>query len=136
MSKERAIALLRTAKILNDPEDIKRFVESAINKLDPETDIVPGIEMAVEMIESSLLSIRENAPDWQDTVVERAQKLSIVEAELGQIKEYASQGAKIRYQAALDNAEGLKKARMNRSLGDYEDRQLEKIPGQRIPEAN
>lgn len=125
MSKEYAISLLKTAKSLNDPEDIKRFVESAIGRLEPEQDVVPGIEMVAIMISEALNEITKNAPDWQDSPDERAMKLCILEKSLFQIKEYTSMGIKIRYQAVLDNAGALQNAKANRSLKEYEKAEIQ-----------
>ena len=50
MSKERAIALLGTAKMMESPEDIRALINKALLFLDTDLDLVPAIELAKDMI--------------------------------------------------------------------------------------
>ncbi len=121
MSKERAIALLGTAKTMESPEDMRSLIAKALLFLRTEPDIVPGLEIAEEMIAEAHARLKTNLPDWADEPSERAEKITICESTLLQIKEYAAEGLKARAQGSLDVAEELMKGRLNHSLQDYED---------------
>ncbi len=124
MGKERAIALLGTAKTMESPEDMRSLIAKALLFLRTEPDIVPGLEMAEEMIGEAHARLKANLPDWADHPTERAEKIAICESALLQIKEYAAEGLKARAQGSLDVAEELIKGRLNRSLQDYEDTKI------------
>lgn len=119
MSKERAIALLGTAKTMQSPEDMRSLIAKALLFLRTEPDIVPGLEIAEEMIAEAHTKLKANLPDWADDPSERAEKIAICESALLQIKEYASEGLKARVQGSLDVAEELMKGKLNRSLQEF-----------------
>ncbi len=119
MSKERAIALLGTAKTMQSPEDMRSLIAKALLFLRTEPDIVPGLEIAEEMIAEAHAKLKANLPDWADDPSERAEKIAICESALLQIKEYASEGLKARAQGSLDVAEELIKGKLNRSLQEF-----------------
>lgn len=85
MSKERAIALLGTAKMMESPEDIRALINKALLFLDTDLDLVPAIELAKDMIWEALQQIQKNAPSHTDTPQERAEKIPICESALLQI---------------------------------------------------
>lgn len=121
MSKERVISLLGTAKTMESPEDMRNLIAKALVLLRSELDLIPGMELARDMIYEALQKLDKNLPDWADTQAERAEKIHICESAFLQIKEYAAEGLKARAQGSLDVAEELLKGRENHSLGDYED---------------
>lgn len=119
MSKEKAIALLGTAKTMQSPEDMRSLIAKALRLLDTEIDLVPGLELTRDMIYEGLQQLHRNMPDYADTPAERSEKIHICESALSQIKEYAIMGLKARAQGSLDVAEDLLKVHLNHSLGDY-----------------
>jgi len=121
MSKERAIALLGTAKTMQSPEDMRSLINKALLFLNTEVDLVPGVELARDMIHEGLQQLDRNMPDYADTPIERAEKIHICESALLQIKEYAAMGLKARTQGSLEVAEDLLKGQANHSLEDYSD---------------
>jgi len=121
MSKERAIALLGTAKMMESPEDIRSLIDKALMHLDTDLDIVSGLELARDMIWEGLKKLQENIPTWDDEPGTRAKKIHVCESALLQIKEYASIGLKARAQGSLDVAETLLQAKANHSLSDFQD---------------
>lgn len=127
MSKERAIALLGTAKNLLSPEDMRRFIDSALVQLRTEADPIPAIKMSKDMIAGGLAQLSKNLPDQFDTPEELAEKFTICESALAQIKEYASAGLKARGRGSLDVAEDLLKGQANHSLEDFADDKDTKI---------
>ena len=122
MSKERAIALLGTAKNLLSPEDMRRFIDSALVQLRTDVEPIEAMEIARDMIEGSLMKLSKNLPDdRRDSPEELAEKFTICEAALLQIKEYAAMGLKARTQGSMDVAEVLCEGQVNHSLDDYSD---------------
>jgi hypothetical protein len=120
MSKERAIALLGTAKNLLSPEDMRRFIDSALVQLRTDVEPIEALEMARDMIEEALLQLGKNLPDERrDSPEDLAEKMAICESALLQIKEYAAMGLKARAQGSLDVAEDLLRGQVNRSLQEF-----------------
>jgi len=120
MSRERAIALLGTARNMMSPEDMRRFIDSALVQLRTDVEPIEAMEMARDMIEGSLMKLSKNLPDdRRDSPVELAEKFTICEAALLQIKEYAAMGLKARTQGSMDVAEVLCEGQVNHSLQDF-----------------
>jgi hypothetical protein len=125
MSKERAIALLGTAKMMESPEDIRALINKALLFLDTDLDLVPAIELAKDMIWEALQQIQKNAPLHTDTPQERAEKIPICESALLQIAEYAKLALKARVQGSIEVAENLQKSKENHTLHDFADTEVE-----------
>lgn len=125
MSKERAIALLGTAKQMESPEDIRSLIERALRLLETDGEPIQMLEISRDMIYTGLQKLHKNMPDWVDTPQEKAEKFAICESALGQIKEYASVGLKARTQGSLNTAEDLLKGHAQHNLQEFSDAEVE-----------
>ena len=123
--KERAIALLGTARSMESPDDMVKLIERAMVYLRDEPELIAGMSMVVDMIYAALGSLATNMPGPDDTLKERAEKIHICEAALLQIVDYAKQGLKVRQLGSMEFAEAAKQARINHGLHEFADTQVE-----------
>jgi len=125
LSKEKAVSLLSTARYMESPEDMRGLIDKALLFLRDEPEIVPGLRHTFDMIYDALQQLQSSLPDSDDTLSLRAEKISICESALLQIKEYAATGLKIRQQGSHECAYSLIHNQMQVTL--------EQCPAQRIP---
>jgi hypothetical protein len=123
--KDRAIALLCTARSMESPEDMVKLIERATDYLRDEPELIAGMQMVADMIYSALWSMGANMPGPDDTLKERAEKIHICEAALLQIGDYAKQGLKVRQLGSMEFAEAAKQARINPGLHEFADTKVE-----------
>lgn len=117
--KDRALALLTTAEMMESPEDMRRLIERAIDLMRDEPEVVAGIDLAMKMIQSASIRVLQNRPSHDDAPSVRAEKIAICESGLLQIIDYAKSGLKARTQGSLEVAESLLQQRANRTLDDF-----------------
>ena len=117
--KDRALALLSTAEMMESSEDMRKLIERARDLMRDEPEVVTGIDVAMEMIQSASIRVLQNRPAHDDTPSTRAEKIAICESGLLQIIDYAKSGLKARAQGSLEVAESLLQLRQNRSLEDF-----------------
>lgn len=117
--KERAIALLGTARSLESPNDMADLIEKAIIFLRDEPELVSAMSLTCDMIYASLGQLVTNLPKPADDLDERAKKIHICEAALLQIADYAKSGLKARQLGSMECAENLKQAKINHTLDRY-----------------
>ena len=123
--KERAIALLGTARSLESPNDMANLIERAIIYLRDEPELVAGMQLVTDMIYAALGSLTKNMPGPDDSLKERAEKIHICEAALLQIVDYAKQGLKVRQLGSMEFAEAAKQAQINHGLHEFADTKVE-----------
>ncbi len=123
--KDRAIALLGTARSLESPNDMVNLIERAVAYLRDEPELIDGMRMVTDMIYGALGSLVKNMPGPEDTLKDRAEKIHICEASLLQIVDYAKQGLKVRQLGSMEFAEAAKQAQINHGLHEFADANVE-----------
>jgi len=123
--KDRAIALLGTARSLESPNDMANLIERAVAYLRDEPELIDGMRMVTDMIYEALGSLIKNMPGPEDTLKDRAEKIHICEASLLQIVDYAKQGLKVRQLGSMGVAQAAKQAQINHGLHEFADTKVE-----------